>query len=70
MTQSDQILHHMRARGSITPLLALKRYGCLRLAARIHDLEREGHLINHAWVRRGGKKFVAYSLVEGARRAA
>lgn len=66
MNQKDQILYHMRKRGSITPLLALKLYGCFRLAARIDDLRRDGWLINSVMVTRRGKRFAAYSLAQCA----
>jgi hypothetical protein len=41
MTQTDMILRHMQTFGSITPVEALKEYGCFRLAARINDLRAE-----------------------------
>lgn len=61
-TQKDQILLHMRTKGSITPLLALKLYGSFRLAARIEELRRDGWLINATMVTRRGKRYAAYSL--------
>lgn len=61
-TQKTQILHHMRHRGSINPLLALKLYGCFRLAARIEELRRDGWLINSTMVSHRGKRYAAYSL--------
>lgn len=62
-TQNAQILHHMRYRGSVTPYVALTRYGCMRLAARIRDLKDEGHVINSVMVHRNGRRYAAYSLV-------
>lgn len=47
MTQSDMILQYMRECKSITPLEAIREFGCLRLAARIADLERNGWQIRH-----------------------
>lgn len=61
-TQNRQILQHMRERGSITPYLALKRFGCLRLAARIHELKKK-HVINSTLINRNGRRYAAYSLV-------
>lgn len=69
-TQTSLVLKHMQERGSITPLLALRKFGCMRLASRIDDLKRAGHHINSVMVRRGGKRFAAYSLVEAKSRAA
>lgn len=63
-TQCAAILDHLRKRGSINPMIALKRYGCFRLAARVKDLKDDGHLINTTLVNRRGKRYAAYSLVE------
>lgn len=53
-------------RGPLTPLEALRRLGCERLAARIHELREMGHDINRTFVRvktRAGKVRVAkYAL--------
>ena len=46
MTQCDKILRHLKDVGSITPVDALKEYGCMRLGARIWDLKRMGHHID------------------------
>ena len=40
ITQSDRILMYMREYGSITPLDALREFGCMRLAARISELSK------------------------------
>lgn len=63
MKQNDTILKHMRERGSITTMIAFKRYGITRLSARILELSRS-HLINGVAVHRKGKRYKAYSLVE------
>ena len=44
-TQCAAILDHLKRHGSITPLEALNRYGCMRLGARIYDLKRSGYEI-------------------------
>lgn len=44
-TQKANILNYMKIHGSITPLEALQNFGCMRLAARIHDLREDGHRI-------------------------
>jgi len=41
-TQCADVLDYIRQRGSITPLVALREFGCMRLAARIYDLRRAG----------------------------
>lgn len=69
-TQNQIVLKHMRERGSITALIAMKRYGIYRLASRVWDLEKAGHRILHTMISRGGKRYAAYSLVEYVRKAA
>ena len=45
MTQCDKILHYIEEYESITPLDALREFGCMRLASRITDLKRRGYPI-------------------------
>ena len=45
VTQCEKILRHMADVGSITPLDALREFGCMRLASRISDLKRQGYVI-------------------------
>jgi len=54
-------LIHLK-KNPITPLQALKRYGCLRLAARINDLRSRGHQIETETVHQGNKHFARYVL--------
>ena len=59
MTQTQKIKDYMEQYGSITPLDALREFGCMRLAARINDLERQGVAISHETehsVNRAGEK--------------
>ena len=44
-SQKRLILNYLLEHGSITPLLALKHFGCMRLGARISDLRDEGYHI-------------------------
>ena len=44
-SQNKQILSHLQSGLSITPVQALTRFGCFRLAARIHFLRQKGHNI-------------------------
>jgi hypothetical protein len=69
-TQKSLVLKHLRTRGSITTLIATKRYLCFRLSERIRELERDGHLINHTPIEKHGRRYMSYSLVEGKREAA
>ncbi len=62
-SQNQQILRHLQAGGSLTPLEALHRFDCMRLGARIHDLRELGHEIHSDTVRLSNGKCVArYSL--------
>lgn len=45
VNQCDKILAYIRENGSITPLDALREFGCMRLASRISDLKRLGYTI-------------------------
>jgi len=46
MSQKHDILEHMKAGNSITPLDAARKLGCRSLAARILDLRKDGHDIH------------------------
>lgn len=66
-TQTAAILEHLKRHGSITPLEALNRYGCMRLGARIYDLKRSGEPIETRWeIRRNGageyKRYARYEM--------
>jgi hypothetical protein len=62
-SQCSEILEHLKTRGAITPLEALKKYGCYRLGARIWDLKQSGHAIRTDMVEVGeGKRVARYSL--------
>ena len=45
-TQCSKILDYMEQEGSITPLDALREFGCMRLASRITDLKHRGYVIS------------------------
>lgn len=63
MTQADQILQHLRSGKHITPLEALNRFQCLRLAARVSDLRADGYDIRSEIVELpNGKKVASYRL--------
>ena len=61
-TQQDRIIDYLATGKPITPLLALRRFGCFRLGARIYDLKRDGHRIDSKLVTRRGKTFAEYRL--------
>ena len=70
-SQNKQILEYMRENTFITPMEAMQKFGCMRLAARIADLKAEGHKIitefgYHDSKRRPGKqvRYARYFLIE------
>lgn len=72
MKQTDRILKYMRDFGSITQLEAMQDIGCMRLAARIADLKRDGHAIRREMEtskNRYGEEtsYARYRLVEDGR---
>ena len=65
-TQAGRILAHLRAGNRLTALEALESFGCFRLAARIHELRREGWQIEERTVEtRSGKRVAEYSMGGG-----
>ena len=69
MTQTQKIKTYMEQYGSITPLDAMREFGCMRLAARINDLERQGVNIIHETeqsLNREGQKvrYMRYKVVQ------
>lgn len=70
MSQNAKILAHMKRGLTITPLQALDLFGCMRLSARIDELEEMGYSVYRVWVtvkNREGKmvKVRRYSLITG-----
>lgn len=68
LTQCQKILQYMNEYGGITPIDALREFGCMRLASRITDLKRSGVAINKEMVsakNRNGEtvRFALYKLV-------
>jgi hypothetical protein len=61
MTQTEWVLKEGK-RKWITPLDAYLGCGCLRLAARILDLKREGYAISKKMIYNNGKHFAAYRV--------
>lgn len=61
--QCDAILAYLQEHGSITPIDALRVCGCMRLAARIQDLEEAGHVFTVELEGENGKRWARYTLV-------
>lgn len=68
-TQNQIVLGHMRMYGGISSFTAFEKYGITRLAARIHDLRDQGHVIETHNVTRKNRHnnpvtFALYTLEE------
>ena len=60
MSQSNEILAALKHGDRLTPLDALNRFGCMRLAARISDLKGKGHTIYTRTIKDGKKSYAEY----------
>lgn len=61
-TQNQAILEHLESGKSITPIDALRKFGSMRLGARIYDLKQMGHTIEKRMVSNGEKRFASYRM--------
>jgi hypothetical protein len=61
-TQKQQIEAYLTKGKSLTPIDALSKFGCFRLAARIADLRNEGLNIATKIVTKKGKSYASYTL--------
>ncbi len=62
MSQKQDILEYLKDGNEITPMEALKKFGCFRLGARIWDLKTEGWEIEAETTEENGKRFSRYKL--------
>ena len=60
--QTEKILQWLKLGHSITPIDALKMFGCFRLSGRIHELKSKGYDIKTNMIEMQDKKFAEYSL--------
>ncbi len=67
-SQRIRILRYMAQGFVITPLSALRKFGCFRLAARISQIEAEGWPVERKRVNIRGKRVMSYYL-QGAKSA-
>ena len=64
MTQKQMILNDLSNGKVITPLGAMQDYRCMRLAAVVYDLKKDGHNIITKTVKgRNGKSYASYRLI-------
>lgn len=63
MSQKAAILAYLQKGNHLTPLGALNKFGCFRLAARVYELKCDGHKIKrHMLVRVSRTKIAGYYL--------
>ena len=62
-TQKEQVRNHLQKKQTITPIEALRKYGCFRLAAVIHLLRAEGLKIATETVTKNKKHFAMYRII-------
>lgn len=68
-SQKQEILHHLLSGKPITPIQALRDYGCFRLGARIYDLRDDGYMIERELTvdPDSGKRFATYWMSQEER---
>lgn len=66
-SQEDKIYKLLMSGKSITPMDALRRFGVMRLGARIYDLREQGVKINTAIVKRRNRRYAEYSIPKWVR---
>ena len=62
-TQKKQIEKYLSSGKQLTPMQALSKFGCFRLAARVAELRNEGLNIKTKILTKKGKSFASYTLV-------
>jgi len=63
-SQTTKILNYLLKGKAITPLEALSRFKCFRLASRINEIKRSGVRINTEMVTKNGKRYARYSIAK------
>jgi hypothetical protein len=67
-TQESRILSALNHGATLSPLEALKDFGCMRLGARIYDLRCKGNKIKSCLTEYKGKHFAIYWISKQDRR--
>ena len=62
-SQNAMILNFLESGGSLTPIEALEKFQCFRLAARMNDLRKKGYIIQTEILKDdNGKSYASYSI--------
>lgn len=62
MSQMKEVRHYLESGGKITPLEALDKFGCFRLAAIVYNLKEEGVEVKTRMIKEGQKTYAEYYL--------
>jgi len=63
--QKEAVLQHLSTGARLSAIVALHEYGCMRLAARVNELRKEGHVIETVMMTDGDKRWAEYKLNAG-----
>ena len=63
LNQKQSIVKRLR-KGWTTGLEALHACGTMKLATRVSELRRDGHIVIDKWIEQGGKRFKAYRIAK------
>ena len=67
-SQNAMILNFLESGGSLTPIEALEKFQCFRLAARMNDLRKKGYVIQTEILKDdNGKSYASYSIPKDQR---
>lgn len=61
-SQSLQIMKYLATGKPLTAIQALNKFGCFRLAARVHEMRSEGLAITEKTINKNGKRFSQYQI--------
>lgn len=62
MSQLKMIKHFLESGGKLTPLEALDKFNCMRLAAVVHQLRSEGVQVETKTIKNGKKSYAQYYM--------
>ena len=63
-SQNSRILKHLMKGKSLTPIQALNKFDCFRLASRIKELKKDGFDILTTMIKSNKKTFASYTLTD------
>jgi len=63
ISQESMIKEHLSLGYTLTPIEALNKFGCFRLAAVVFDLKEQGMNIKTKIIENNGKRFAEYKAI-------